>query len=101
MIKTASTEVIKGQRLEVGSKSKFLSCKIKILYEDSHLIAIEKPKGLLSVATAFEKEDTAHAQLKLYHQRPVYVVHRLDQDTSGVMLFRPFPRGISKTKNTF
>ena len=43
---------------------------------------------MLSVATAFDKTNTAHSVLKAqFKPRQVYVVHRLDQDTSGVMLF--------------
>jgi len=62
--------------------------QLRIIYEDSHLIAIEKPSGMLSVSTAFEKGDTAHAFLKKsFPTKKVYVVHRLDQDTSGVMIF--------------
>ena len=59
-----------------------------ILYEDDDLVVVEKPSGLLSVSAAFEKEETAHALLKVhFYPRKVYIVHRLDQDTSGVMLF--------------
>jgi 23S rRNA pseudouridine1911/1915/1917 synthase len=62
-----------------------------ILYEDDHLIAIDKPAGLLSVATESEKEGTAFAKLRAILEergagRP-FVVHRLDRETSGLLLF--------------
>jgi len=66
--------------------------KMDILYEDEHLIVIEKSAGLLSVATERESAETAfrilqdHAKLK-NHRAQLYVVHRLDRDTSGVMMF--------------
>lgn len=80
--------VLKGESVEMGERKKFATEGVKILFEDQHLVIIEKPEGLLSVSTAFEKKRTAHGVLK-YHYRPkqVHVVHRLDQETSGVMVF--------------
>lgn len=65
---------------------------MEILYEDEYLIVINKESGLLSIATEKEKERTAHHQLMEYVRREnpqnrIFVVHRLDKDTSGVMMF--------------
>jgi 23S rRNA pseudouridine1911/1915/1917 synthase len=65
---------------------------LSILYEDAELIIIEKQAGLLSVATEEEKEQTAYRQLTDHVKRKdaknrIFVVHRLDRDTSGVMMF--------------
>ncbi|HLR59513.1 MAG TPA: RluA family pseudouridine synthase [Pseudogracilibacillus sp.] len=65
---------------------------LDIIYEDSHIIVINKSAGLLSVATNKGKELTAHGELMKYvrdkdKQNRIYVVHRLDRDTSGVMMF--------------
>jgi RluA family pseudouridine synthase len=57
-----------------------------ILYEDEHLILINKPGGLLSVADGY---DPTLPQIKSViepHFGRVWMVHRLDKDTSGVML---------------
>ena len=65
---------------------------VDIIYEDDEMIAINKPQGLLSIASDKEKAITAyrqvtdHVRLTNKHAR-VFVVHRLDQDTSGVLLF--------------
>jgi RluA family pseudouridine synthase len=65
---------------------------IDIIYEDKDIIVINKPEGLLSIATDKEKESTAYSLVSNYlkkknpHSR-VFVVHRLDKDTSGVLLF--------------
>jgi tRNA pseudouridine32 synthase/23S rRNA pseudouridine746 synthase/23S rRNA pseudouridine1911/1915/1917 synthase len=84
----ANTEILAGQEVAVGHKVAFLRRSVKILHEDEELIVLEKPEGLLSVATDFEKKATVHAILKRrYHHRRVYPVHRLDRDTSGVMIF--------------
>lgn len=65
---------------------------LRILFEDPHLIVIEKQAGLLSIATEKEKEHTAYSILTDYlrNQDPsnrIFIVHRLDRETSGVMMF--------------
>ncbi len=66
--------------------------KLKILYEDDYLIVVNKSEGLLSVATEKEEPTTAFRILMNYQKRlnpknRVYIVHRLDRETSGVLLF--------------
>lgn len=66
--------------------------RLQILFEDPYLIVIAKEAGLLSIATAQEKEQTAYSILsdhikKRDPKNRIFVVHRLDRDTSGVMLF--------------
>lgn len=65
---------------------------LSILHEDNDIIVINKQAGLLSIASSKEKEMTAYRQLMAHvrQRNPknrVYIVHRLDRDTSGVMLF--------------
>src|ERR1700722_8127401 len=84
----ANTQIFPGQEVCIGPKVEFLRGSIRILHEDDAIIVLEKPEGLLSVATDFENRATVHAMLKRkYHQRRVYPVHRLDRETSGVMIF--------------
>jgi len=63
--------------------------KFVTLYTDEHLVAIDKPCGLLSVATELEKHQTALALVRdsLGHRERLWPVHRLDRETSGVLLF--------------
>lgn len=85
---SATAKVLKNQSITLKQRKKIINSSIPIVYEDEDLIVIDKPSGLLSVATAFEKGETAHAILKRhYYPKKVFVVHRLDQDTSGVMVF--------------
>lgn len=79
--------LLPGQELKVGPKVAYTEHGIKILFEDEHLVVLDKPDKLLTVATAAENEKTVHAILKRRLRRMVYPVHRLDRDTSGVMLF--------------
>lgn len=65
---------------------------IKVLFEDEHLIVIDKPSGLLSIATDSEKHDTAYRRVSEHVKKAnaanrIYILHRLDRDTSGVMMF--------------
>jgi 23S rRNA pseudouridine1911/1915/1917 synthase len=86
-VSSARQELLPGQELKVGPKVAYTEHGIKILYEDEHLVVLDKPDKLLTVATAAENEKTVHAILKRRLRRMVYPVHRLDRDTSGVMLF--------------
>lgn len=69
---------------------------VSLLYEDRDLIVIHKEANLLSVSTSSQQEDTAFRQLTDYvrlgqsrtrTRARIYTVHRLDRDTSGVMMF--------------
>ena len=72
---------------------------LAVLFEDEHLVVVDKPAGLLSVPTHEDSphEDTALARVREYvrHLRPrrPYVgrVHRLDRDTSGALVFALSP----------
>jgi len=66
-------------------KQKFLPLDIEVVYKDQDLIVVNKPEGVLSVATAFESKQTVHGVLKEKF-RQVFPVHRLDRETSGIMV---------------
>lgn len=66
--------------------------KLNILYEDKELIAVSKKAGLLTIATDKEKENTLYHEVKEYlwkknKNNKVFIIHRLDKDTSGIVLF--------------
>ena len=67
------------------------SGSLTVLFDDADLIAIDKPCGLLSVSTDSERERTAlvltRELLSLRGTRDLWPVHRLDRETSGVLLF--------------
>jgi 23S rRNA pseudouridine1911/1915/1917 synthase len=84
---------------------------IKIFFEDASLLVIEKPTNLLSIASEAEPEKTAYFQLTDYlrqsHTRSkerVWIVHRLDRETSGLMVFAKTPEAketLQKNWDTF
>ena len=88
-------ELKAGDEVEVRAAVKNMhreTSQLEILYSDSDLIAINKPAGLLSVASADENKYHALAILRNQLSRPkrpvkLWPVHRLDRDTSGVLLF--------------
>lgn len=87
-VEKANARVLPGQEVIIGSKPIFIGNAIRIVYEDREIVVLEKPAGLLSVETDFEKETTVHAILKRRLKgRQVFPVHRLDRETSGIMLF--------------
>lgn len=70
---------------------------VKILYEDNDIIVAEKDRGVLSVSTGKKGEVTAYNILKDYlktidPKNKIFIVHRLDRDTSGVMIFAKTPK---------
>jgi len=78
----------KGQSVEIGKKNQVIRGNLKILFEDTHLVVVDKQEGLLSVATDSDKCTHVHQLLKDHvHPGRVYPVHRLDRETSGVMIF--------------
>ncbi|KYG83369.1 RluA family pseudouridine synthase [Roseivirga echinicomitans] len=84
---------------EGNSKSKKPSRKhkppgLKILHEDRDIIVVDKSEGLLTISNDKVKDKTAHFFLNNYVQKGnpksrdrVFIVHRLDRDTSGVLVF--------------
>ncbi len=60
---------------------------VGVLHEDDDVIVVLKPHGLLTVATERERENTLQAALNRYLPERVHVVHRLDRETSGVLVF--------------
>ncbi|GGD09015.1 RluA family pseudouridine synthase [Pontibacillus salipaludis] len=90
-----STVIKKGQTVKVlktPAPSKVTFSGLKILHEDDDIIVIDKDSGLLSMASDKEKEQTAYKQLTEHVKREqlknrVFIVHRLDRDTSGIMVY--------------
>ena len=66
--------------------------KLDILYEDKYLIAINKPHNMLTIGTEKIKENTLYRKVSEYVKKQhksnkIFIVHRLDKDTSGIILF--------------
>lgn len=87
-------KIFKGDSLIIAKRPirKKSRKDLPIIYEDNELIVINKPYGLLSVASDKEKSATAYRMVTDYlqakdkHNR-IFVVHRIDKETSGVLMF--------------
>lgn len=101
LAKKANLELKKGQQVSVGPKASFTDEGIKILYEDRYLVVLDKPETLLSVATLKEEERTVHTILKRRLGKAVFAVHRLDRDTSGLMMFAYTKEAQTRLKKQF
>ena len=78
-----------GDTVEIRKK---VAKNIDIIYEDKDIIVINKPFGLLTVATEKEKNKTAYHLVMEYLKKKnknnrIFVIHRLDKDTSGIIMF--------------
>ena len=66
--------------------------KLKILYEDKYIIVVYKKPGLLTISTDKEKDKTLFHEVREYEKKKnknnkVFIVHRLDKDTEGLVVF--------------
>ena len=85
-----------GQRVTLAPRQTAIQRQglppLPIVHEDDCLIVVNKPSGLLTVATDKEKRRTAYAMLSEYvketnHDNKIFIVHRIDRETSGLLLF--------------
>lgn len=78
-----------GDVVEIREK---VAKNIDIIYEDKDIIVINKPSGLLTVAIEKEKNKTAYHLVMEYLKKKnknnrIFIIHRLDKDTSGIIMF--------------
>ena len=84
----------------------FKSGPLHILYEDAHLIVLNKPAGLLAVPLERRSEETSifdqiEDHLRSHGKRKPLVVHRIDRDTSGIVVFAKDARTHAALKHQF
>ncbi|MES2588374.1 MAG: RluA family pseudouridine synthase [Bacteroidota bacterium] len=84
----------KGDLLTIGKKEiqEKIIPGMKIVFEDEDIIVANKPAGLLTISTAKEKNKTLFHALSLHVKKhdpdsKIFVVHRLDRETSGLLVF--------------
>ena len=83
----AKREIGAEDRVEVGTQSLRLDPRVRIVFEDSDIIVVDKAEHLLSVPTDEVRHENAESFLTAYARTQVHHVHRLDRDTSGVLVF--------------
>ena len=96
VVNKAKKEILKGTIIVIRDKKKKpqkdVENKLNIIFEDDFLIVVNKPNKLLSVSTNKLEKDTMHSRVLDYLKSKNskswgWIVHRLDKDTSGIMIF--------------
>ena len=88
-----NTPVKKNDIIELSKINKtHKKSNLDIIYEDEYFFVINKPAGLLSISTTKEKEKTAYHLVREFIKNrkksdKIFVLHRLDKETSGVLVF--------------
>lgn len=83
----------KGQVIEISKEKKVTKINnIDIIYEDKDYLVVNKPSGMLTISTEKEKNRTLYHMVREYvhgkrKNEKVFIVHRLDRETSGLVLF--------------
>ena len=94
-------KLVPGMNIVIDTDSKNKkTLPFDILFEDEHIIVVNKPSGLLTIATEKEKDKTLYHIVREYlvsknKFAKVFIVHRLDKDTSGIVVLAKD----EKTKN--
>jgi 23S rRNA pseudouridine1911/1915/1917 synthase len=89
-------EVARDARVDLGEPQRRFPSPLSLVFEDEQILVVDKPSGLLTIATERERERTAYRLLADYvggHDAPrgrgprLFIVHRLDRETSGLLVF--------------
>ena len=92
MVRRGDVEVAAGDRVTLGAPPAVFPAALGLVHEDDDLIVVDKPPGLLTIATERERQRTAYRMLADYvaaqpGRRRLFIVHRLDRETSGLLVF--------------
>jgi len=107
VVRRGDAEIPDGARVTLGAPAPHFPSALRLVHEDDDLIVVDKPAGLLTIGTERERERTAYRLLFDYvyptHRRlaspsaaartapRLFIVHRLDRETSGLLVFAKFP----------
>lgn len=93
-VRNPTTALAAGDVVEVGAPAPraALPARLRLVHEDDDVLVVDKPAGLLTIATERERERTAYAYLtvRARARKPpgrIFVVHRLDRLASGLLVF--------------
>lgn len=93
VVRRGDAEVADGARVTLGAAAPAFPSALRLVYEDDDLLVVDKPAGLLTIATERERGRTAYRLLFDYvaaARTPtarLFIVHRLDRETSGLLVF--------------
>jgi 23S rRNA pseudouridine1911/1915/1917 synthase len=95
VVRRGDVPVGPDDHVELGRPTPAFPAPLRLVHEDEHLLVIDKPAGLLTIATETERERTAYRLLRNWVAARgagrIFVVHRLDRETSGLLVFARSP----------
>jgi 23S rRNA pseudouridine1911/1915/1917 synthase len=96
-VRRGDAEVAPTDRVRLGAPARPFPPALRLVHEDDEWIVVDKPAGLLTIATERERRRTAYRMLADYvaardPRRRLFIVHRLDRETSGLLVFATSPR---------
>jgi len=107
VVREGRVDVGAGDRIALGRHGAGpFPLALGLVFEDEDLLVIDKPPGLLTIATERERERTAYRLLRDYLQagqppRRPFIVHRLDRETSGLLVFAKSVRAKRRLQEQF
>jgi 23S rRNA pseudouridine1911/1915/1917 synthase len=93
VVRRGDAEVTEATRVTLGDPPVVFPSALRLVHEDADILVVDKPPGLLTIATDRERHRTAYRLLADYvaaqrrHGARLFVVHRLDRETSGLLVF--------------
>jgi len=114
VVRRGDVTVAPGARVELGTPRASFPSLLRLVFEDDDILVIDKPPGLLTIATERERERTAYRLLAEYvgahggsasaarRGGPrLFIVHRLDRETSGLLVFAKSPGAKRRLQGQF
>ncbi len=94
VVTRGDAEIAAGDRVELAAPAPApCPAPLRLVHEDDDILVVDKPSGLLTVATERERERTAYRLLRDWvagrgaRAARLFIVHRLDRETSGLIVF--------------
>ncbi|MBI3826901.1 MAG: RNA pseudouridine synthase [Candidatus Rokubacteria bacterium] len=106
VVRRGDVVVTDGARVTLGEPPAQFPSSLHLVHEDDDLLVVDKPAGLLTIATERERDRTAYRMLREYvHALPgrvrLFIVHRLDRETSGLLVFAKSPEAKRRLQAQF
>lgn len=91
VVRRGDAPVGPNDSVELGPPVVDFPAPLRLVHEDEHLLVVDKPAGLLTIATESERTQTVYRLLRDWAEAQgegrIFVVHRLDRETSGLLVF--------------
>jgi 23S rRNA pseudouridine1911/1915/1917 synthase len=111
VVRRGDVQVTSGDRVQLGAPpAPEFPAPLRRVHEDDDILVVDKPPGLLTIASEQERERTAYRLLTAWlrgqpggtrHRQPLFIVHRLDRDTSGLVVFAKNPKAKLRLQDQF